>query len=54
MYSNNDISIPVNDLPPRAYKLQDIFHIERTFIHRTFEKDNDNIIQFLDKQQGLR
>ena len=48
MNLNNEVSIPIHNLPPRAYKLQDIFHIERTFIHRTFEKDNDNIIQFLD------
>jgi len=48
MYSNNDISIPVNDLSPSTYKLQDIFHIERTYVHRTFDKDINNIIHFSD------
>ena len=48
MYSNNEVTIPINNLPTSLNKLQDIYHIERTYTYREIEIDNKNYVQHID------
>jgi len=45
MYSNNDITVSINNLPSSLTKLQDIFHIERTYIYDEIVIDQNNYVK---------